>query len=140
MANKNTNLQNAKYLKDDEFYTTYETIEEELSNYKEQFKDKTVLCNCDDPFESNFCLYFFQSASSIHDSFYHFGSVINSFNKPITQRADNCILNCIYISFQSFCKTGNRCKFTFFISLNKQIQTRYTFVYKNMPKFIYTDL
>lgn len=61
MANKNTNLQNAKYLKDDEFYTTYETIEEELSNYKEQFKDKTVLCNCDDPFESNFCLYFLRN-------------------------------------------------------------------------------
>lgn len=61
MANKNTNLQNAKYLKDDEFYTTYETIEEELLNYKDQFKNKTVLCNCDDPFESNFSLYFLKN-------------------------------------------------------------------------------
>ena len=39
----------------DEFYTTYETVEEELSRYAEQFNDKSVLCNCDDPFESNFC-------------------------------------------------------------------------------------
>lgn len=58
MANRNTNLQNAKNIKDDEFYTTYETIEKEMKHYIHHFKDKTVLCNCDDPFESNFCKYF----------------------------------------------------------------------------------
>lgn len=58
MANNNVNLQAAKDLKDDEFYTTYESIEEELSHYIPHFKDKTVFCNCDDPFESNFCKYF----------------------------------------------------------------------------------
>jgi cytosine-specific methyltransferase len=42
----------------DEFYTTYEIVEEELSRYAEQFNNKVVLCNCDDPFESNFCKYF----------------------------------------------------------------------------------
>lgn len=26
--------------------------------YRKHFKDKTVLCNCDDPFESNFFKYF----------------------------------------------------------------------------------
>ena len=50
MANKNTNLQNAKNKKDDEFYTTYEDIEKEIINYKIHFKNKTVFFNCDDPF------------------------------------------------------------------------------------------
>lgn len=55
MANKNINLQNAKNIKDDEFYTTYETIEKEMVHYTKHFENKVVLCNCDDPFESNFC-------------------------------------------------------------------------------------
>ena len=60
--NKNGNsiLNNAKYSADntDEWYTTYEIVAEELAHYKEQFADKIVLCNCDDPYESNFCYYF----------------------------------------------------------------------------------
>ncbi len=42
----------------DEWYTPYYTISEELAHYKDQFKGKVVLCNCDDPYSSNFCLYF----------------------------------------------------------------------------------
>lgn len=61
MSNKNTNLHNAIKARDDEFYTTYETIEKELWHYKNHFADKTVLCNCDDPFESNFCKYFLKN-------------------------------------------------------------------------------
>lgn len=61
MANKNTNLQNAKNAKDDEFYTIYEDIENEIIQYKKHFNDKTVLCNCDDPFESNFCKFFLKN-------------------------------------------------------------------------------
>ena len=33
-------------------------IEVELKHYRKHFKGKTVLCNCDDPFESNFFKYF----------------------------------------------------------------------------------
>lgn len=65
MGNKNTNLQAAKRAKDDEFYTTYETIEKEVSHYKDQFRGKTVLCNCDDPFESNFCKFFLRNFNSL---------------------------------------------------------------------------
>ena len=61
MANKNTNLHRAKRCKDDEFYTTYETIENELAHSAEQFKNKTVLCNCDNPFTSNFTKFFLQN-------------------------------------------------------------------------------
>lgn len=66
MGNKNTNLQVAKRAKDDEFYTTYETIDSEISHYAKQFYDKVVLCNCDDPFESNFCKFFLRNFNKLH--------------------------------------------------------------------------
>ncbi|MCR5550357.1 MAG: adenine-specific methyltransferase EcoRI family protein [Bacteroidales bacterium] len=56
MANKNLNA--AKNAKKDEFYTQLVDIENELRHYKQHFKDKTVLCNCDDPRVSNFFHYF----------------------------------------------------------------------------------
>lgn len=55
---KNEALHQAKINKKDEFYTQLPDIEKELSHYKDHFKDKIVLCNCDDPFESNFFKYF----------------------------------------------------------------------------------
>jgi len=60
MANKslNSNLHKANKAKKDEFYTQLIDIEKELKHYKEQFRDKVVYCNCDDPFESNFFKYF----------------------------------------------------------------------------------
>lgn len=54
----NSNLSKAGKNKNDEFYTRLTDIEKELRNYREHFKDKTILCNCDDPFESNFFKYF----------------------------------------------------------------------------------
>ena len=44
--------------KNDEFYTRLTDIEKELRHYRKHFKGKTILCNCDDPFESNFFKYF----------------------------------------------------------------------------------
>ena len=54
----NSNLASAMGAKQDEFYTQLRTIEDELRHYRKHFKGKTVLCNCDDPFESNFFKYF----------------------------------------------------------------------------------
>ncbi len=42
----------------DEFYTQLVDIENELKHYREHFRGKTVLCNCDDPRVSNFFHYF----------------------------------------------------------------------------------
>ena len=56
MANKN--LSAAKEAKKDEFYTQLEDINKELKYYREHFRGKTVLCNCDDPRISNFFTYF----------------------------------------------------------------------------------
>lgn len=65
MGNKNTNLQNAKNARWDEFYTTYEDIQREVYHYVTHFAGKTVLCNCDDPFESNFCLFFLRHFNAL---------------------------------------------------------------------------
>lgn len=54
----NTILNKAKSAKKDEFYTRLEDINSELCHYKEHFRGKTVLCNCDDPRVSNFFTYF----------------------------------------------------------------------------------
>lgn len=56
MANRNLNQ--AKEAKKDEFYTQLEDINNELRHYRDHFRGKTVLCNCDDPRVSNFFTYF----------------------------------------------------------------------------------
>lgn len=58
MAGNNSNLGAAKRAKNDEFYTQLTDIEKELRHYRGHFRDATVLCNCDDPFESNFFKFF----------------------------------------------------------------------------------
>ena len=58
MEKKERNLNAAAKAKKDEFYTQLTDIEKEMRHYRKHFKGKTVLCNCDDPFESNFFKYF----------------------------------------------------------------------------------
>lgn len=52
------NIDKAKEAKKDEFYTQLDDINNELKHYREHFRGKTVLCNCDDPRISNFFAYF----------------------------------------------------------------------------------
>lgn len=54
----NASLHRAKKAGNDEFYTQLADIENELRHYKAHFYGKTVYCNCDDPYESNFFQYF----------------------------------------------------------------------------------
>lgn len=62
MAKSNVSLRVARNAKNDEFYTRYEDIVREIDAYYEYdydaFRDKTVLCPCDDPEWSNFTRYF----------------------------------------------------------------------------------
>lgn len=71
---KNANLQDAKKAKFDEFYTLEQPIHDELYHYTEdrddlgihnQFKNKVVFCNCDDPEWSNFWKYFVRNFEHI---------------------------------------------------------------------------
>ena len=57
MAN-NATLSKAIAAKKDEFYTQLPDIEAEMHHYREQLRGKVILCNCDDPYESNFFKYF----------------------------------------------------------------------------------
>lgn len=54
----NAKLNHAFIVKKDEFYTQYEDVEKEMLNHQELLKGKTILCNCDDPFESAFFRFF----------------------------------------------------------------------------------
>ncbi|MDR2490705.1 MAG: adenine-specific methyltransferase EcoRI family protein, partial [Spirochaetaceae bacterium] len=54
----NEALNAAGKAKNDEFYTQIADIETECRHYKGHFKGKTIFCNCDDPYESDFFKYF----------------------------------------------------------------------------------
>lgn len=58
----NTSLGEAKKAKNDEYYTQYSDIEAEMNAYyeynKDVFRNKTILCPCDDPEWSEFTRYF----------------------------------------------------------------------------------
>ncbi len=58
----NTNLKKAKAAKNDEFYTQYADIQNEINAYidynPDVFRDKTILLPCDDPEWSNFTKFF----------------------------------------------------------------------------------
>lgn len=64
-SNNNRTLSKARANKNDEFYTQLNDISNELRHYKAQLKGKTVLCNCDDPFESHFFKYFALNFNSL---------------------------------------------------------------------------
>lgn len=61
----NSNLHDSAKNKQDEFYTQLSLIESELKHYWTHFKGKVVLCNCDDPYESNFFKYFAMNFNSL---------------------------------------------------------------------------
>ena len=54
----NKSLNKAQDAREDEFYTQLTDVEKEMRYYRKHFKGKTILCNCDDPYESNFFKYF----------------------------------------------------------------------------------
>jgi len=58
MPNDISSLTNSKRKKDDEFYTLYEDIANELPNYKEQLRGKRIICPCDwDESLDEICVY-----------------------------------------------------------------------------------
>lgn len=61
----NDALLNARKQQNDEFYTLYEYIQKEVNAYLEYnpdtFRDKVILCPCDDPEWSNFTRFFAQN-------------------------------------------------------------------------------
>jgi hypothetical protein len=64
-GNTSSALNLAKSAKNDEFYTQLTDIEKEMRYYRDQFRDKTIFCNCDDPYESYFFKYFASRFNSL---------------------------------------------------------------------------
>ena len=58
MPNTVAGFKFARKNKYDEFYTPLNVIEKEITHYKDHLKNKTILCNCDDPDWSAFWTYF----------------------------------------------------------------------------------
>lgn len=63
---KNKNLNKACKAKKDEFYTDIADIEKEMQFYSDVFADAVVLCNCDNPKQSNFWRYFHLHFTELH--------------------------------------------------------------------------
>lgn len=61
----NKKMQNAKAVKNDEFFTEYNTIANEVGHYRSQMTGQVVYCNCDDPTWSNFWKYFHSNFASL---------------------------------------------------------------------------
>ena len=62
----NKKMRQAKAVKNDEFYTEYGTISDEMGHYRKQFEGQVVYCNCDDPAWSNFWKYFHSNFGSLN--------------------------------------------------------------------------
>ena len=60
-----SNLDRARKRKRDEFRTSLIDIEKEVDNYRDQFRGKSVLCNCNDGWDSNFLKYFLFNFSKL---------------------------------------------------------------------------
>ena len=58
MPNTNRIFLERRINPNDEYYTLYEDVREDLEHYKERFRGKTVYCPCDDYRWSNFVKYF----------------------------------------------------------------------------------
>lgn len=58
MSQASIKLNERKRNPNDEYYTLYEDIREDLEHYKERFRGKTIYCPCDDYRRSNFVKYF----------------------------------------------------------------------------------
>lgn len=58
MSQASIKLNERKRNPNDEYYTLYEDVREDLEYYKERFRGKTVYCPCDDYRRSNFVKYF----------------------------------------------------------------------------------
>lgn len=105
---QNKSLSDAKRAKKDEFYTQLDDIANELRHYREHFRGKTVLCNCDDPYESNFFKFFALNFNAwglrrlictCYDASFIAGRELTLFDsdkKPVEKRAYKMELNRVF--------------------------------------------
>lgn len=55
----------ARVNKKDEFYTRYDTVADEMAYARDMLRGKRILCNCDDPYRSEFVRYFLNNFNEL---------------------------------------------------------------------------
>lgn len=107
MTPKSKRMLCAKIIKNDEFYTQYEDIVKECSNYIGHFFNKVIYCNCDTE-ESNFVKYFktLKQLGLIKDVLYTGGLGGLDFRSPesieLLKQADIVISNPPFSLFRDY--------------------------------------
>lgn len=97
--NKKKSLDNAKKAKNDEFYTRYEDVKVELDNQKDKFKNKIILCNCNDK-GSAFEKYFTENDLGIKELIITEGRFQD--NLEALKRCDIVVTNPPFSQFREF--------------------------------------
>lgn len=147
--NDNSALKNAKKEKIDNFFTLYETIEEEINFYycynPEVFKNKTVLCPCNDGANSNFTNFFV-------DNFKKFGlkkliGVSYSDEKDNLENINNIELNSPFFNEEKhkkcgglfICENNEQIKFSGYLNSNGDFRSKEVTELRNESDFIITN-
>lgn len=145
----NSNLIKAKKIKNDSFFTLYETIEEEINFYycynPEVFKNKTVLCPCNDGANSNFTKFF-------ADNFKKFGlkkliGVSYSDEKDNLENINNIELNSPFFNEEKhkkcgglfICENNEQIKFSGYLNSNGDFRSKEVTELRNESDCIITN-
>lgn len=147
--NDNSALSKAKKEKIDNFFTLYETIEEEINFYycynPEVFKNKTVLCPCNDGANSNFTKFFV-------DNFKKFGlkkliGVSYSDEKDNLENINIIELNSPFFNEKKhkkcgglfICENNEQIKFSGYLNGNGDFRSKEVTELRNESDFIITN-
>lgn len=147
--NDNSALKKAKKEKIDIFFTLYETIEEEINFYycynPEVFKNKTILCPCNDGANSNFTKFF-------ADNFKKFGlkkliGVSYSDEKDNLENINNIELNSPFFNEEKhkkcgglfICENNEQIKFSGYLNSNGDFRSKEVTELRNESDFIITN-
>lgn len=99
----NSNLQKAKKLKNDEFYTIRADVDNELQHYVKHFKNKVIYCNCDTE-NSAFVQYFKDNANvlCIKELLYSSNDFRGEESIELLKKADVVVTNPPFSLFREF--------------------------------------
>ncbi|MCH9666105.1 MAG: adenine-specific methyltransferase EcoRI family protein [Gammaproteobacteria bacterium] len=103
MNNTNRNLIKAKQV-NDEYFTTYPDIDNELCHYTDSFRNKVVFCNCDTPGQSQFIQWFQdnQTRLGIKHLYWNYGDFRSESAKYIMGLSDIVVTNPPFSLFSEF--------------------------------------
>ena len=105
-------IKNSKEKQNDEFYTIYDDIANELPNYKEYFKGKRILCPCDwdESFEEQ--IVYSDGTEVFSNDLFNDSNFVKDININETKKSDIILFLIllykfpIYVTLQMSCNTS----------------------------------